>query len=903
MNLPPGIDMSKVKFVEVVPDDELDEYKDDEENGTTDSRDDKSKQASKRLKKLFKADLEIDSLYRGGSIQISSDGKFLVSQCNDKINIIDIESGSIKSKIQLDNKLTSFSINQQNKEILIGCVNLQMRQYKLDLEEIAQSYTDLIDQESIVEKSNQSLIKIWKGHEGPINSIDYHSSGVLAVTGSSDRTVKVWDIEKGYCTHNFTEDLGLVTLVKFHPTELKVISVSDDLKIRVWDLQTKKCIILNNHLSQVSGISFSNSGKELISVGRDKVINVWDMNSSSPKKTIPIFQELGGIITIPRDIIESDSLPQNLKTRIDKIMNKLQDSAQAEKVNRDGLTVIVGGEEVLRAWCIETSECIWNDQGIEFKKKTDKTQDKEPLYTINSILLGDDKFISITSEHNMMIYDLNNFERAGEIIGYNDEITDIKYVGGEMDYKKIVVATNSNDIRFYDLDTLKAEILRGHQDLVMSIDVSYDGKLLLSGSKDCNVLLWDLVNKSVLHTFTGHTGTVTAVALPNKSSMFAISASDDKTIKLWKLSNSSQHKKSQSVLTKIAHEKDINTVVIAPNDKIFATGSQDNYIKIWGVNDFNLLGSIKAHKRGVWSCAFSPVDQVIMSCSSDGLIKIWSLQDFSCLRTFEGHKGSILKCAFISYGMQLISCGSEGLIKLWNVKTSECVNTFEAHQSKIWALAVNQQDQDLFISGGSDSRIVVWRDHTQIQEDRERQEEDNKILSQQTLDSCLRQKDYTNALKLALVLNQPRQTLNIFQEMYNETANDKLIRERIPKLQSNEILKCLRYIRDWNTSSKYTQISQTVLNIILTTHKPQDLIRLSSYEVPQLLQTIIPYTERHFQRIDKMLQKTYLIDYAISSINPAASTILIDNNDQENQENDFDEKKKPTTTTTKEEIK
>jgi U3 small nucleolar RNA-associated protein 13 len=137
------------------------------------------------------------------------------------------------------------------------------------------------------------VIRSWKAHEAPIIVMTFDPSGTLLATGSADSTVKVWDIEKGFCTHNFKGHGGIISALAFHPDKSRwmLFSGSDDTKVRVWDLRTRKCTaVLESHVSVVRGLDVSPCGDYLISGSRDKVMCVWDLKKKALSRTLPIME-------------------------------------------------------------------------------------------------------------------------------------------------------------------------------------------------------------------------------------------------------------------------------------------------------------------------------------------------------------------------------------------------------------------------------------------------------------------------------------------------------------------------------------------------------------------------------------------------------------------------------------
>lgn len=370
--------------------------------------------------------------------------------------------------------------------------------------------------------------------------------------------------------------------------------------------------------------------------------------------------------------------------------------------------------------------------------------------------------------------------------------------------------------------------------------------------------------------------------MSKRSSDFMCSGSQDKTLKIWDFGSvitqyNKQNRKideeitCKALITTKAHDMEINSIAISPNDQIIASASRDKLVKLWNKDKLTLISVLRGHKRGVWCVQFSPIDRCIASSSADKTIKIWSLTDYSCLRSFEGHTGSVLKFSFVTRGMQLLSSGSDGLIKLWTIKTNECVNTFEHHDDKVWALST-LHDGDQFISGDGDCMITFWNDTTEIEKEEEQKNREIQLLQEQELSNLLYDKKYREAIQIAFKLEQPYKIRSIFSTLLESTDDEQtnidnlsLLNDIISDFNDDSLEKCISYIRDWNTIARHSYIAQDILNLIVRTFSPSKLMELPNMKV--LLQALIPYTDRHYQRLDLLLQKSCIIDFTLQRMN------------------------------------
>jgi WD40 repeat protein len=189
-------------------------------------------------------------------------------------------------------------------------------------------------------------------------------------------------------------------------------------------------------------------------------------------------------------------------------------------------------------------------------------------------------------------------------------------------------------------------------------------------------------NEAILKLDTqGHTGAIKDIVVDNRGNI--ISASDDKTIRVW---NPKTGKEIEKILGQIGDgmEGMIYAIALSHNNKYLAVGGYLSYknrnygdIRIYNYKTKQLIKVLKSHTDVVQDLAFSSDDSYLVSGSADKSVKVWQSGTWSLEDTINTHTNRVYSVGALKRGgvEYVVSVGFDNRVSLYNLNSKKEVNS------------------------------------------------------------------------------------------------------------------------------------------------------------------------------------------------------------------------------------
>ncbi len=563
---------------------------------------------------------------------------------------------------------------------------------------------------SLLNSETGKLSQWLKGNTGYVTAAAFSPNDTTLLAGLSDGNIILWNTTTGQLVVELKEQSGFSSTGGWYSDDIGIPTESegDDLcwsSIRSQD-KVKPRISMKN---KITFVAFSPCGTTIFTGSRDGTATLW--NSATGKKlgtveigsryvTTAVFSCDGS--TLFMGLSDGGIIRVNTLTRQHKIVSQWH-----KKRIR---SIALGLSDTVIITCSEGSPGFFLIAFWSFKTGERLLTHNEPVgLSSAAALTGDGSFIVIGSDKGIV-----NFCSLTQCLQRLPKQAQLSSALSEFHAQELrrkeYLRSASKDIIGNNEHHRKSSIeLKGHAQGFTAAEFSWDGKLILTGSDEGTVSLWDASTGKHLKTLKQHTSRISSLACCGSKDMF-VTGSDDTTACVWKEGELAQVLKG--------HTKGITAVACSSDGKAALTGSCDATVRLWDTTTgkCRYIVKLKGHTEAVMCVGFNSTGEIFLTGSLNGTVVLWEVKTGRKLKAFKLEAGLSSPVLFNAEGTTLLAGLSNGKVILWDSNTSKLIVDLKGYRTPVCVVAYSADGSTISSGARDDMRdsfvICLWDSKT-----------------------------------------------------------------------------------------------------------------------------------------------------------------------------------------------
>ncbi len=533
-------------------------------------------------------------------------------------------------------------------------------------------------------------------HQNVVTSVAYSPDGKLLATAGMDRTVKLRDPLNGSVLKDLPGITEPVRSIVFSP-DCKSLLVVAGKGIKLWDLATnRERAAMPPQSRMITCAAFSPDSSSIAVGGLGPNVSLWTPSDGK----IATLTGKGGWVYSLAFSPDGKSLASG---------GAFEGAAQLIVWN-----IASGEKHALKRRVDPGSSSLLPPEDLR------TTHFLVGLGTVFSVafspdgrLLGGGFGNSPDTGHGEFVarlWDVGTGQERATLTGHDQAVMSLSF---SPDGKTLETAGLDATLRLWDVETARSKaVLRGHTSGIVSSAFAPDGQTLATASLDRTVKLWDATPERERDTlYRGREFGASALAFSSDSRVLAVGSVDGMT-RLWDVATS-----RPSGVLEGSLQASVLAVAIAPDNLSLVAGCNDHRIRLWDLKTRRLLNTVEGHGDAIACAAFSPDGAILATGSEDHSVILWDVPAFRRRELLRGHANGITCLAFSPDGKTLAVASGSRIdphdpardLKLWDVASAKEFASLGAPASPVTSLAFSPDGQVLAVACNQpDSVAQLW---------------------------------------------------------------------------------------------------------------------------------------------------------------------------------------------------
>lgn len=240
-----------------------------------------------------------------------------------------------------------------------------------------------------------------------------------------------------------------------------------------------------------------------------------------------------------------------------------------------------------------------------------------------------------------------------------------------------------------------------------------DQLLLATGLNNGRIKIWDVYTGKLLLNLMDHTEVVRDLTFAPDGSLILVSASRDKTLRVWDL-------KDDGNMIKVlrGHQSWVYCSAFSPDSSVLCSVGAGKAVFLWNMDTYTMIRKLEGHHNDVVSCEFSPDGALLATASYDTRVLVWDpctgsvLFEFGHLfpppsLIFAGGENDrwVRSVSFCHDGQSIASIADDRIIRFWNIEQKSPQAIAPLSNGLCCAFSI---DGSVLAAGTRDGSVYFW---------------------------------------------------------------------------------------------------------------------------------------------------------------------------------------------------